>query len=114
MTTKLSGFQRYIGTWGQDTFPDATINGQLAHLDLELNEVHEAANVFFNNPSIENKKEFQTEIADVFILLLGIAHRMDFDLMLVAADKFRVLQKRQWLPANPDGVYHHIAEDIVA
>jgi len=114
MTTKLSGFQHYIGTWGQNTFPDATINGQLAHLDLELNEVHEAANVFFNNPSIENKKAVQEEIADVFILLLGVAHKMDFDLMLVAAGKFRVLQSRKWLPANPDGVYHHIAEDIVA
>ena len=114
MTTKLSGFQRYIGIWGQNTFPESTLSGQMAHLDLELNEVHEAANVFFNNPSIENKKEFQTEIADVFILLLGLAYKLDFDLMLEAAGKHRVLQSRKWLPANSDGVYHHITEDIVA
>jgi NTP pyrophosphatase (non-canonical NTP hydrolase) len=114
MTTKLSGFQRYIGTWGQDTFPESTLSGQMAHLDLEICEVQEAATNYFNNPTLDNKKEFQAEIADVFILILGIAHRMDFDLMLVAADKFRVIQSRKWLPANPDGVYHHIAEDIVA
>lgn len=114
MTTKLTGFQQYVGTWGLKTFPESTLSGQMAHLDLEICEVQEAATNYFNNPSPDNKKEFQTEIADVFILLLGIAYRMDFDLMLAAADKFRILQQRQWGPPDENNVFRHIAKTTVA
>ena len=114
MVSILSEYQKWIGEWGEKKFPDATLSGYLAHLDLEICDVQEAATIFFNNPNQDTKRDFQTEIADVFILLLGISHRVGFDLLTAASDKHRILKNRTWNPPDEFGIYHHIAETTVA
>jgi NTP pyrophosphatase (non-canonical NTP hydrolase) len=114
MASILSEYQKWIGDWNCATFPESTLIGHTAHIELESNELSEAVTAYHNNPTPDNKKSVQMEAADILIMLLSLSHRLGFDLLSASSEKFRILKDRQWLPADESGVYHHIAEDIVA
>jgi NTP pyrophosphatase (non-canonical NTP hydrolase) len=109
MTSKLSDFQEYVGVWNRATFPDSTITGHVNHIRQEIDELDAELKLLSINPESDTKQVAE-ESADVFILLLSLAHCFKFDLMIAAADKMRVLQKRQWHPADGNGIHHHITE----
>lgn len=54
-----------IKKWNEETFPDATLAGQLAKLEEEFIEFDEAING-------GNVEEIQKEMADIFIVLGGL------------------------------------------
>lgn len=103
-----------IVDWHKKTFPDCTLESQLAKLDEELNEVVEAQR------NGEKEKSYD-ELADVYIVSLVLAKRFDSMIgkyfiglleehpapeSLKRVDrKMEVNRKRTWYKVN--GVYRH-------
>ena len=107
--TKLSGFQKYVGEWNVSTFPNSSITGHINHIRQEVDELDAELKLLVINPC-QNIRNVAEEAADIFILLLSLAHKFKFDLLVSAADKMRLLQQRQWHPADANGIHHHIAQ----
>lgn len=91
-------FQEEVGHWGQQTFPQATTKSIVAHMRRELLEIEQAA----------TKDELAEECADVYLMLLHLAHREKFDLFLEARKKFGVCLTRKWGKPDAEGVVAHI------
>jgi NTP pyrophosphatase (non-canonical NTP hydrolase) len=113
MTSKLSEFQKHVGEWNVATFPDSSTTGHMNHIKQEVDELDAELKLLVINPtqSIRNVAE---EAADVFILLLSLAHKFGFDLLTAASDKHRILKNRTWHPPDVNGIHHHIAKTTVA
>ena len=80
--------------WATEKFPDQNVSSQLKHLEKELEELKESP----NDPS---------EIPDMAILLIGLAHLQGYNLFRLMADKFYDdLIHREW-KMDEDGVYIH-------
>ncbi len=104
-----------IKEWNEETFPDATLSGQLAKLEEEFKEFYEA----------EEVDEKEKELADVFIVLGGLrrwesyvgrfiedkfAEEMHFcvigSLLDAIKKKMKINRKRVWKKSG-DGKFHH-------
>ena len=107
--TKLSYFQKYVGEWNVSTFPNSSTTGHINHIRQEVDELDAELKLLVINPT-QNIRNVAEEAADIFILLLSLAHRFEFDLLLSAADKMRILQSRTWHEADQKGIHHHIAQ----
>ena len=90
----MKNFQTQIGEWGSSTFPNGTIDGVIAHLRREIDELAE--------------KNSGEEAADCLILLFQHAHLCGYDLMIEAFKKFDINKKRTWGEPDKDGVIEHI------
>ena len=93
-----SDLQRTIGEWGEATFPDSTPATIMMHLREEVDELARA--IALDNPSYTsrdaNVQAVAEEAADVYLILLHIAHRIGFDLEQSAQAKHVVNLGRQW------------------
>lgn len=104
-----------IKEWNEETFPDATLVGQLAKLEEEFKELAEAKEL----------EEKEKELADVFIVLGGLrrweshvgrhfenkfAEDMPFGLLGCLLGeiqkKMKINRKRVWKKSG-DGKFHH-------
>jgi hypothetical protein len=94
----LQELQDRVLAFQHERFPTQTVDSKLHHLGRELKELQD-------NPADLH------EWADVVILLLGAAGcrgLMADDLIQSAHDKMDINEKRQWGPADSQGVCHHI------
>ncbi len=99
----MSILQDMIGEWEIKTFPDQTIEGMKNHLKREIIE-------YFNAKDFANEIE---ESCDIVILLLGIAHRQNYDLLAQIREKFECdLMHRKWGVPDAEGVISHIKDKI--
>jgi hypothetical protein len=87
--------QAEICQWQRRTFPHGTVDSVVAHLVEEALEL--AA-----DPTDG------TEMADVAILLMGVADRAGVDLWAAVAAKHAVNERRQWGRVEANGVVHHV------
>lgn len=104
-----------IAKWNEETFPDATLGGQLEKLEEELKEASETT----------TNKDFTKELADVFIVLgglrrwnskVGTYHQnttleempnpMMAKLLIAIIKKMEINRKRVWEKSG-DGKFHH-------
>lgn len=104
-----------IKEWNEETFPDATLSGQLAKLEEEFKELQEA----------KEEESKMKEFADVFIVLGGLrrweshvgrhlenkfAEDMPFALLGCLLGeiqkKMKINRKRVWKKSG-DGKFHH-------
>lgn len=104
-----------IKEWNEKTFPDATLAGQLAKLEEEIEEMMQA----------KNNEDKMKELADVFIVLgglrrwnskIGISQEnchvaiMDTpiltNLIVEIAQKMEINLKRVWKKSG-NGKFHH-------
>lgn len=104
-----------IKEWNEETFPDATPEGQLAKLDEEFGELDEA----------KTMEEREKEFADIFIVLGGLGRweskignyimntmveKMPLSLLLELLPsiktKMDINRKRVWKKSG-DGKFHH-------
>ncbi len=85
----MTEFQNEVGSWGQVTFPDATNKSIVAHTEEEIREVKECA--VYSAPGLPE------ECADVFLMLLHLAHRNGFDLEAEARKKFESIRNAEWV-----------------
>ncbi len=104
-----------IKQWNEETFPDATLGGQLEKLEEEFEE-------FFTATELEDQRK---EMADIFIVLGGlrrwksrIGNNQEItltknmpievlgDLLLDIDKKMEINRKRVWKKSG-DGKFHH-------
>lgn len=107
------GLQERVGVWGDATFPRSTPETICAHLHDETLELAEAIHVYERGPLdvdplplIEHVRE---ETADVYLLLLHLAHRFGFDLHKAAEEKFATVQTRTYTTDSGRGYTRHDA-----
>jgi ribA/ribD-fused uncharacterized protein len=98
----LLPFQQKLGAWADKTFPHSDNAAKIEHLKDELKELEET-------PSDG------TEMADMFLILLHLAHSHGVDLLAEADKKLEICEKRKWGTPDERGVSHHIeAEESAA
>lgn len=104
-----------IKKWNEETFPDATLGGQLEKLEEEFNE-------FFNAKEVKDQRK---ELADVFIVLGGLrrweskignnqeislTEQMPVEilgnLLIDIHNKMEINRKRVWKKSG-NGKFHH-------
>lgn len=95
-STPLFGFQTLVGKWARKTFPKATKESWVKHLEKEVKELQD-----------DHTPE---EAADCLILLLGYAHINNFDLMEEAQKKMEINKRRKWGKPDSDGVVEHVRD----
>lgn len=111
VTKRYRQLMTEIGEWHKQTFPNATLAGQLAKLEEELNE--------FKNAPLGQRSE---ELADIFIVLAGLRNfdssiGRDYEQMFIWArrikgffpslvEKMEKNKQRNWKEVRP-GEYHH-------
>lgn len=96
-----------ISNWQAATFPDSTVLSKLKHLEDELIELREASEHGWS-------AEIQLELADCFILLIGIADKCgeSYDSVCKWIDfKMNINKDRKWGEPDLFGVVNHIKED---
>lgn len=107
----LDDFQERVGKWAEATFPHATDQSVAAHLTREVRELRALCDASLHEPVAHD--EYGGELADCFLLLLHLAHRLDLSLFEEAAHKFSENQHRKWGTPDAEGVVEHIREGAV-
>ena len=92
-----------IDKWQRTTFPRSTVLSKMKHLKKEIVELDdELLKVKYDHKAIS------MELADCFILLIGIAGLLGVNVIEAIKQKFKILKKRDWGKPDKDGVYLHI------
>jgi len=89
--------QEEVGHWAVQTFPKATHTSITAHMYKELQELRAAKTTL-------NKAE---ECADLYLMLLHLAHINGFDLFLSGRHKLDICRGRTWCRPDAEGVVEH-------
>lgn len=93
--------QERVGKWSLATFgPGIRLKEHVEHMRRELIELQ--ATLGMDREAAEN------EMADVYILLMGLANRVGVDLEVAAEKKFKEVQRRKWKAPDADGVVEHV------
>lgn len=105
--------QERVGAWGEATFPDSTTRSIFLHardeLVLELGTAidHVERTVREHPTERVDIGKVREEAADVFLLLLHLAHRYGFDLHEAAEEKFATVQARTYTTDSGRGYVRH-------
>lgn len=103
----LQQLQDEIGSWGDATFPNSTIDTVIAHLAEEVTE-------FFDDYRA-GKDSQEEELADVLILMLHFAHKSFFSLAESVESKMAVNRARVWnTKPEPGGHFKHVESPGIA
>lgn len=106
--------EKEIIEWHSQTFPDATMEGQLIKLEEEMNELANSA----------NSEEKLKEAADVYIVLCGLKRWDSYigkfiiqqwfsgadNLYNAVVEKMNKNKARNWAKTT-EGTYHHTNEE---
>lgn len=87
-----------IQAWQRETFPDATLTDYNMKIMEEIDELTSA--IFMGHSP-------DMEIADIAIVLIGLAQSADVDLLAAIRAKFEINQARTWTK-DENGNYHHL------
>lgn len=104
----LPWWQAIIGNWSVRTFGEGLrIQPHIEHIRKELRELEIAneSGAWITEPAIED------ELADVQILLFGLAHRLGVNLEEAVATKHKENLTRKWGSPDKDGVIEHIRDE---
>lgn len=93
----LDGMQDEVNEWQRKTFPEATPKTIAAHLLREAKELYA-------------QPEDWEEVADIQILLFGMADSLGIDLYRIVKAKLEINKLRQWGQPDEQGVIEHIRE----
>ena len=114
MTPFEQPLQDRVGKWGERTFPTSTEESIFAHMIDECMELGEAMEEYdrgsLTTDPLVVKGKVAEEAADVYLLLLHLAHRYNIDLHEAAEEKFAVVQKRTYTTDSGRGYVRHDAE----
>lgn len=108
-------FQGAVGEWGAQTFPDTNDKKILAHLRDEVDELDEVLKGRFW-PGGKRRvvaDDVGEELADVFLMLLHLAHRHGISLRDQAERKFGIVQTRTYTTETEKGYLRHDDPDDV-
>lgn len=100
MDNSFQGLQDRIVRWSNDTLGNPPLDGTLKHLAEEVRDLQE-------NPYDP------LALADVFILLMGICHKVGFsmdDMAVAVQSKQAINESRIWGEADEEGIIRHCGE----
>lgn len=92
-----------IAEWQDKIFTEATPLSAAIHLQREVREL-----VF--DLTSGNPKSMRLELADVFFLLVAVAHLSGVELEEAVLEKFEINKKRVWGKPDAEGVVEHVRE----
>ncbi len=99
------------GTWADKTFPKATPETIMAHMQEEVDELTAAVDEH-TDIGEETKAMIAEEMADVQLLLFHLAHKLNVDLPAATFEKFETNKKRKWsTKPEKEGHFKHIEND---
>ena len=105
----LHEFQREVGGWADQTFPDSTPYSIICHLQEEAHELRFVIDTALRNYDTVDESGLQGEAADCLLLLLHLAHKRGFDLLRVARQKHDLNSGRTWeTDAGEKGYWKHV------
>jgi hypothetical protein len=81
--------------WGDEVFPEATLQSCVKHLKKEVVE-------------LEEDPANRSEIADCMMLLGHVAYLAKVNLVSALSDKLEINKARSWGEPGADGVRHHV------
>jgi len=96
--------QRDIQKWADAKIPDRTPDGQMVHLERELNELKDEWKA-------KDMIKAEEELADIIIVALNIAAQMGFDMQKTVLKKMEKNKKRTWSKPDAQGVIHHTNDE---
>jgi NTP pyrophosphatase (non-canonical NTP hydrolase) len=91
------GFQKEVHEWSQASFPHQTPESKFEHLRREIIELG------------EDLSDGQ-EMADCFLLLIGLAEMKSVDIFSEAVKKLEINKNRKWGKPDKHGVSSHVKE----
>lgn len=104
---EVQAWQKAIGEWQRKTFGGADglerAKPLLSHLKQEVHEL-----MLELYASEINQENLSSEMADVFILLVAMADRLQIDLDSAILRKMNINMSRTWGEPDGDGVVRHI------
>ena len=86
-----------VTAWGRRQFPNSTVSSTMAHLKREIAELEADP----GNPE---------EIADVLMLIIGLADLYHIDLAGALTAKLAINKARPWGEPDSEGVVEHLRE----
>lgn len=87
--------------WADSLFSKTPLSFELEHLRQEVEELTIEYQLYCYDK--ENFSELEDEMADVFMLALHIAKRLNIDVAKVIARKTAKAKNFEWLPPNEKG-----------
>lgn len=96
---------RQCVAWQRATFPGQNTRGRIAHLVREVVELAAAATE--PGGSRERESAVAEEVADCFMLLVGIAADLHVNLADAVLAKLAINRARKWKAPNADGSVEH-------
>ena len=87
-----------IQEWGLETFPEATAQSVLLHLQEEIGELW---------AEVDQGTPVNEELADCFILLIQLARQLDLDVYEEVHKKFEINKTRTWEKVDA-GFWKHV------
>ena len=105
--TTLSWIQSSIASWQNKTFGDSKDRplSIFIHLKKEIQELGSEIRHRRNSIFIDGKLE--SELADCFILLVGLAEAFGINLEKAVLSKMEVNKRRKWQKPDNEGVIEH-------
>lgn len=99
ISRKMDVIVREINEWQDKVFTAATAQSKAAHLKREADEL-------YDNPTDGG------EMADIFILLCGVAHKAGLNLEIEVEKKMAINRERIWGKPDAEGVVEHVESDV--
>lgn len=93
--------QQHVTEWHDATFPKMEVQSYMQKLKSEVQELDAAIQYDYTLTV--------GELADVQIVLWGLAHKLGINLDAAVEDKHRINQQRKW-ERMKDGTYQHMEE----
>lgn len=116
---ELQELQDKQGKWSDKTFAGGQYNPSRSipishHLQKETEELTEALEEYFNEDvNEENWEAMKFEIADCFLLLIDISHKIGMDMPEIveySEKKYQINKVRVWGEPDENGVIEHIRD----
>ena len=101
----MKNFQNFIGGWQRITFPTGTALSMAKHLQREAAEL---VNELDQTDIAIRPERVHDELADIFILCIGIAYLIGVSLMECVIKKMAVNVNRKWKAPDKEGVIEHV------
>lgn len=94
--------QQQVTAWQDATFPKTDVRSYVKKLVHEVDELESSIHLGHFVKTVE-------ELADVQIVLWGLANKLGINLDAAVEDKHRINQQRKW-ERMKDGTYQHVEE----
>jgi NTP pyrophosphatase (non-canonical NTP hydrolase) len=92
--------RKQVAAWSDRTFTQRNVTAKARHLLEEASELLHAV-------EHDNPYSIGEELADILMLAIHIAHCKQIDLYQALREKFEVVQIREWLAPDENGVIRH-------